>query len=182
VNRGRPRVPPEASRCLLSLHLPDRYLYVGSGWINVDDVMFAEAAKETLYYSYGGDTVGMRTGGELHWMFTDHLGSTATTYKADGTEDPVRHYYYPWGNLRGSSEPVVPTDVGYTGQTHDQSTDLMYYRARYYDPTIGRFISADTIVPNPADPQSLNRYSYVANNPVLYTDPTGHCSIAGQQI
>ncbi len=49
----------------------------------------------------------------------------------------------------------------------------MYYGARYYDPAIGRFISADTIVPNPADPQTLNRYSYVNNNPILYTDPTG---------
>jgi RHS repeat-associated protein len=63
------------------------------------------------------------------------------------------------------------------GQTLDPSTGLMHYNARYYDPTIGRFISADTIVPNPADPQQLNRYSYVTNNPVRYTDPTGHCRL-----
>jgi uncharacterized protein RhaS with RHS repeats len=50
----------------------------------------------------------------------------------------------------------------------------MYYGARYYDPAVGRFISADTLVPNPANPQTLNRYSYVNNNPILYTDPTGH--------
>lgn len=67
------------------------------------------------------------------------------------------------------------------GQTLDPTTDLMYYGARYYDPLLGRFISADTIVPSPADPQQLNRYSYASNNPVLYTDPTGHCSVAGQQ-
>ena len=48
------------------------------------------------------------------------------------------------------------------------------YHARYYDPLIGRFISADTIVPKPGDPQSLNRYSYVRNNPLKYTDPSGH--------
>jgi hypothetical protein len=48
------------------------------------------------------------------------------------------------------------------------------YRARYYDPSIGRFLSADTIVPNPGDPQSYNRYAYVLNNPMRYTDPTGH--------
>jgi hypothetical protein len=51
----------------------------------------------------------------------------------------------------------------------------MYYRARYYDPAIGRFISADTIVPNPENPQDLNRYAYVRNNPLKYTDPSGHC-------
>jgi hypothetical protein len=51
----------------------------------------------------------------------------------------------------------------------------MYYRARYYAQSLGRFISADTIVPDPNAPQSLNRYSYVTNNPLRYTDATGHC-------
>ncbi|MBN2240619.1 MAG: RHS repeat-associated core domain-containing protein [Dehalococcoidales bacterium] len=49
-----------------------------------------------------------------------------------------------------------------------------YYGARYYDPEIGRFISPDTIIPNPADPQSFNRYSYCLNNPLKYNDPSGH--------
>ncbi len=48
--------------------------------------------------------------------------------------------------------------------------------ARYYVPAIGRFASADTIVPDPAEPQSFNRYSYTLNNPLRYTDPTGHCA------
>ncbi len=43
------------------------------------------------------------------------------------------------------------------------------------DAALGRFVQADTIVPNPADPQALNRYSYVNNRPLLYADPTGHC-------
>jgi hypothetical protein len=47
-------------------------------------------------------------------------------------------------------------------------------RARWYDPTLGRFISPDTIVPNPQNPQSFNRYSYVLNRPTVFTDPTGH--------
>jgi RHS repeat-associated protein len=67
----------------------------------------------------------------------------------------------------------VPTDKQFTGQRLD-GTGLYYYGARYYDPTIGRFISADTIVQNPADPQSLNRYSYVFNNPLKYVDPSGN--------
>jgi hypothetical protein len=49
----------------------------------------------------------------------------------------------------------------------------MYYGARFYDGALGRFISPDTIVPEPGDPQALNRYSYVLNNPLRYTDPTG---------
>jgi hypothetical protein len=51
---------------------------------------------------------------------------------------------------------------------------LYYYNARYYDPTIGRFISADTFIPNFSNPQNLNRYTYCNNNPVKFTDPTGH--------
>jgi RHS repeat-associated protein len=51
---------------------------------------------------------------------------------------------------------------------------LYYYNARYYVPGIGRFASADIIVPNPTNPQSFNRYSYVNNNPFRFVDPTGH--------
>jgi uncharacterized protein RhaS with RHS repeats len=51
---------------------------------------------------------------------------------------------------------------------------LYDYNARYYDPTVGRFVSADSIVPGAGNPQSLNRYSYTLNNPLKYTDPTGH--------
>ncbi|MFC1986548.1 RHS repeat-associated core domain-containing protein, partial [Chloroflexota bacterium] len=59
------------------------------------------------------------------------------------------------------------------GQRLDD-TGLYYYGARYYDVEIGRFISADTIVPDYTNPQALNRYSYVLNNPLKYTDPSGH--------
>ncbi|GEM_PF-5653187 len=66
----------------------------------------------------------------------------------------------------------MPTDRLFTGQRLD-ATGLYYYGARYYDPAIGRFISADTVVQNLANPQTLNRYSYVVNNPLRYIDPTG---------
>jgi len=50
----------------------------------------------------------------------------------------------------------------------------MHYGARYYSPGLGRWISADTVVPEPGNPQALNRYAYVYNNPLRYTDPSGH--------
>jgi RHS repeat-associated protein len=80
--------------------------------------------------------------------------------------------YLTYGDCRNSTG-TIDTDILFTGQRLD-GTGLYYYGARYYDPTIGRFISADTIVPNPANPQSLNRYSYCLNNPLKYIDPTGH--------
>jgi len=56
---------------------------------------------------------------------------------------------------------------------------LPYDSARYYDPSLGRFISADTIAPSFGNPQNRNRYSYALNNPLKYTDPTGHCAKDG---
>ncbi|MEW6715768.1 MAG: RHS repeat-associated core domain-containing protein, partial [Nitrospirota bacterium] len=62
----------------------------------------------------------------------------------------------------------------FTGQEEDAETGLYYYGARYYDPVLGRFVSADSIVQDPFEPQTLNRYSYVINNPLKYVDPNGH--------
>ncbi len=64
----------------------------------------------------------------------------------------------------------------YTGKELD-STGLYYCEARYYDPQLGRFISPDTLVESLGNPQTLNRYSYVGNNPLRYTDPSGHCFV-----
>jgi RHS repeat-associated protein len=79
--------------------------------------------------------------------------------------------YYPYGGTRSGS---MATDRRYTGQRWEASVGFYDYGARSYDPALGRFLQADTIVPNPANPQSLNRYAYVLNNPLKYTDPTGH--------
>ncbi|MDP3327706.1 RHS repeat-associated core domain-containing protein, partial [Parvibaculum sp.] len=54
---------------------------------------------------------------------------------------------------------------------------LVNMNGRIYDPEIGRFMSADPIVQDPTDTQSLNRYTYVGNNPLSYTDPTGYFSL-----
>lgn len=63
----------------------------------------------------------------------------------------------------------------YTGQKLDEDTGLYFYGSRYYDPELARFIQADTVVPSATTSQALNRYAYVKNNPLKFTDPTGHC-------
>jgi RHS repeat-associated protein len=60
-----------------------------------------------------------------------------------------------------------------TAQEEDPETSLMYYGARYYDPGIGRFITADSVVGADGN-MGFNRYMYVAGNPVMYNDPSGH--------
>ena len=72
------------------------------------------------------------------------------------------------------SSGTLPTDRRFTGQREETGLGLYDYVARRYDPLLGRFIQADTIVPNPANPQALNRYTCVYNNALRYTDPSGH--------
>ena len=68
--------------------------------------------------------------------------------------------------------PMSP--FGYTGQRNESYINLLDYNARFYSPHLGRFISADSIVPNPGDTKSYDRYSYVAGNPLRFNDPSGH--------
>jgi len=79
-----------------------------------------------------------------------------------------------------SSNPSISSH-GFTGH-RQHNLGLIYMNARYYMPEIGRFISPDTIVPNPQNPQSYNRYAYALNNPIKYTDPSGHCVTNDQEI
>jgi RHS repeat-associated protein len=64
----------------------------------------------------------------------------------------------------------------YTGQRWEAGIGLYDYNARYYDPVLGRFVQADTVVPSMAHSQDFNRYSYVSNNSLRFIDPSGHFS------
>jgi RHS repeat-associated protein len=115
--------------------------------------------------------VALRNGTNLRYVHQDSLGSTSVVTNSSGAQYGYTRYY-PYGSTRDSGGSL-DTDKKFTGQRLD-GTGLYYYGARYYDPTIGRFISPDTTGQSLANPQSLNRYSYCLNNPLKYTDPTGH--------
>jgi RHS repeat-associated protein len=87
-------------------------------------------------------------------------------------------YYTPYGEkVQSAITGLNIFNKKYTGQVDDSTTEepdgLMYYNARYYDPAIGRFISADSVVSNPGYSQSFNRYMYVVGNPITFNDPSG---------
>jgi RHS repeat-associated protein len=108
------------------------------------------------------------------YYYGDHLGSPSVM--TDRAGDEVQRYGYGAFGTETYQNNTSAFEVSnrYTGQTLDEDTGLYYYGARYYDPELGRFIQADTIVPSPANPQTLNRYAYCGNNPMKYVDPTGH--------
>jgi RHS repeat-associated protein len=101
---------------------------------------------------------------------------TSTSIQTDTNGNRIQHYEYsPFGQSRSTeSGSAFPISRRYTGQILDDDTGLYYYNFRYYDPQLARFIQPDDIIPDLANPQSYNRYSYVLNNPLRFTDPTGH--------
>ncbi|WP_425248196.1 FG-GAP-like repeat-containing protein [Desulfospira joergensenii] len=102
----------------------------------------------------------------------DHLGSSTIMSDAAGT--PLESSeYLPYGGLR-SHTGTDTSNYKFTDQELDPESGLYNYNARLYDPVIGKFVTADTVVPDPANPQTLNRYSYCYNNPLVYVDPSGH--------
>jgi RHS repeat-associated protein len=66
----------------------------------------------------------------------------------------------------------------YAGEPYDSATGFYLFGARYYDPSMGRFVTEDQYMGNLADPSSLDRYVYAEDNPEVYKDPTGHVAIA----
>jgi RHS repeat-associated protein len=137
----------------------------------------------THYYYLNGQRVALRKStdwtrgtGTVTWLHGDHLGSASLA--TNGSGQVVSNLrYYPYGEVRWQSG-TLPTNRKFGGKIEEGALGGIYdFSARYYDPLIGRFLSADSIVQAPGDPQTLNRYSFVRNNPLKYVDPGGHCFI-----
>lgn len=139
---------------------------------------------------------GMWTGtasqGQLVYWHGDRLGSPAAKSNSAGTV-LERHGFDAWGAGRnGSWQPNADGRLnsavsprGFTGHEHlDEVGGLIHMNGRGYDPRLGRFLSVDPIIQFPSNSQSLNPYSYLMNNPLSGTDPTGYCSepIPGSRI
>jgi len=125
----------------------------------------------TKYYYAGAQRIAMRTNGTLNFLIGDHLGSTSLTTSATGTVISELRYKA-WGEVRYSSGTTA-TKYQYTGQySYASDFGLMFYNARWYDSSLGRFAQADTIIPGGV--QGYDRYAYVNNAPMNYTDPSGH--------
>lgn len=122
------------------------------------------------------------TGGPttLNWVHSDRLGSpVGISDQAGALREKLA--YDIWGKRRATDGNILTPDAldgvvdnrGFTGHEMLDQLDLVHMNGRVYDPSIGRFVSADPHVTLPYNGQSLNRYSYVLNNPTNFTDPTG---------
>ncbi len=137
------------------------------------DIRYSSSGVQVLendYYTLAGRLIGEQESGVTVFLLTDELGSVLTSISAVAGSAAVtsNQAYSPYGTQR-YRKGAVPTDKGFTGQYLDDS-GLNYYNARYYDPVVGRFVSADTAQGNG---QGMDPYSYVGNNPETRNDPTG---------
>lgn len=106
-------------------------------------------------------------------MLTDGTGNVTT---GAGQEGASHVSYKPYGEIdRADSSGPDIFSYKYTGQIEDTPTELYYYKSRYYDPVLGRFIQPDSIV-EPGNLFGMNQYMYVNGNPINYNDPTGNSS------
>jgi RHS repeat-associated protein len=117
----------------------------------------------------------------VHYYFSDHLGTHAVVENATGSTCEQDIDYYPYGGQEHDYCPSVPQNYKFNGKEHDAESGLENFGARYDASTMGRFMTPDwaakpTAVPyaNFGNPQSLNLYSYVENNPTTMGDPDGH--------
>jgi len=110
-----------------------------------------QADVVTSYYYLGNKLIAEMEGTTLRYLHQDSLSSTSLVTNSSGSIDGSYTSTYPFGLTRSGTLPV---DEQFTGQRLD-ATGLYYYEARYYDPSIGRFINADTMVTSIVSPQAL---------------------------
>ena len=108
-------------------------------------------------------------------LLGDHLGSTSVVATSTGTLHS-KQLYKPWGETWYTSG-TLPTNYQYTGQ-QVTTIGLYFYGSRFYAPSLGRFVQADTIMVSIGNPMTCDRYAYSNNNPVIYVDPSGHWGIS----
>ena len=188
ADRDRLKQVEGTGRTLLYVQGPLRYEVeklppVGglSTWTHTHYVT-ANGELVALYKSIGQSNGSTETpvSQQTRYLHTDHLGSLVAI--TDESKAVVERFSFDaWGKRRNAVGWTDATGAltsnntvrGYTGHEELDTVGLVHMNGRVYDPVLGRFTSADPNIQYPGNPQSYNRYCYVNNNPLSFTDPTG---------
>jgi RHS repeat-associated protein len=130
-----------------------------------------------ISYAYGYSLISASATGLQSFYQFDGLGSVATV--TDGAASQKASYVYePWGNVIGGADLLgTKNKFKFTGEAVDPGTGLAFLRARYYDSSIGRFLSEDRLAALTVQPGSMHRYAYAHSNPTGFVDPNGYSAI-----
>ncbi|UHA74524.1 RHS repeat domain-containing protein [Paenibacillus sp. 481] len=139
----------------------------------------------TITYAYAHDPKGrllarqVASTNQMQYYVTNGHGDVTEIRDSQGTV--LNKYTYDiWGKPLVTDKEQVPNIFRYSGEYWDSATNLQYLRSRWYDPNIGRFTTEDTYEGEIKNLLSLNLYTYVANNPLKYIDPSGHRFLSAQ--
>ncbi|MBI5225013.1 RHS repeat-associated core domain-containing protein [Candidatus Micrarchaeota archaeon] len=162
-------VPTVSSKPTSTTQPNENYPYAAKGL----SALGASTAPLQKTYIFAGSLVASFSSEapeKAQYYAQDHLGSNRKVI-GSALEQQTNEFY-----AFGESDKATGSgnDYKYTGKEFDDESGLYYYGARYYDPDLGRFVSADALQGNLGDPLSLNRYVYVKNNPVKFVDPNGN--------
>ncbi len=158
-----------------------KIIYVGGIYEENKDSGGIVQQTRTYYPAAGA----MRINNDLYYILKDHLGSASVVTYGFGSPSQIGTIvpdanvrYLPFGEALSDTDLML-TDKLFTGQREIKingidELSIYHYGARFYSPKLGRFLSPDTTAPNLDNPQKLNHYSYVLNNPLRYSDPTGN--------
>jgi RHS repeat-associated protein len=132
------------------------------------------AGQLRALYVHGADLdspLAVEREGRWYYLHADAIGSIAAATADDGRV-VARARFSAFGELRASTGDM-PSPFGFAARERDAAASLYYFRARYYDPALGRFLSRDAAPASLTDPRTLNPYLYAKNSPLRFTDPLG---------
>jgi RHS repeat-associated protein len=163
-------------------------LYVGNVEFTKTNGMMSLIQRHLAGVAVELDYLGANARQELHYLYRDHLGSVTVMTDANGAV-VSEHSFDVWGQRRafdtGNAHPLKQLNRalafahkdynrGFTGHEHIDALGIIHMNGRVYDPRLARFLSVDPLVADGTDLQAYNRYSYVGNNPLNATDPSGY--------
>ena len=174
VNSDPTKMDHTSTSYLIDPYNPTGYAQVLEEWTG--------GTTPAVTYTIGDDVIGQSVGTTVSYLLYDGHGSTRqlTNHPVPPTLPTVsdNFSYDAYGMMLGSSSAPNPAQTAatkylYAGEQYDPALGHYYLRARYYNPSNGRFNQTDPFAGNPSDPQSLHKYLYAHCNPVNNSDPTG---------
>jgi RHS repeat-associated protein len=131
-------------------------------------------------YVYGNDLISQQRGDQVSYYHVDAIGSTRFLTNASGTVTDT-YQYDSYGQALARIGNTLNVYL-FAGEQRDDQTGLDYLRARYLNPSIGRFISRDSFEGYRDSPETINKYVYANANPIEFTDPSGNVSLSDVMI
>ena len=142
-------------------------LYTDDG--SVTDAFQVLGAAENVI-----STIRPEGSGYAWYLYSDDIRGSISSLTDESGDIAAAYEYDELGEIEALTGANFDNELCYTGQIRDKETGLYYCNARYYDPTIGRFLTQDTYRGEQTEPQTLHLYTYCANDPVNHVDPSGH--------